>query len=132
MIVRKSSRLVVPPPPEGVWRLPDHLDVFPAPPRTDGALPWCFPDHTMLPEQDGQPVRNTLEPVQSQLLTESIRPWLNTLHPDGQYVIGQDLGIFWKLLAPPDTVRGSITPDWFYVRDVPPNIDGKVRRSYVM
>lgn len=89
-----------------------------------------LPDHTQLPESDGTFVKNFQEHPQSILLTTSIRSTLNALHPDGQYAIGQDCGIYWRLTDPPE--RGAEAPDWFYVPNVPPLIDGQVRRSYVM
>lgn len=89
-----------------------------------------LPDHTQLPESDGTFVKNFQEHPQSVLLTTSIRPVLDALHPDGQYVIGQDCGIYWRLTAPPE--RGAEAPDWFYVPNVPPRVDGEYRRSYVM
>jgi Uma2 family endonuclease len=61
---------------------------------------------------------NFQEHPQSLLLTSSIYPILNQLHPDGQYVIGQDSGIYWRLTEPPE--RGCEAPDWFYVPNVPP------------
>ncbi|MDY7020174.1 MAG: Uma2 family endonuclease, partial [Cyanobacteriota bacterium] len=88
-----------------------------------------FPDHTQLPESDGTFVKNFQEHPQSILLTESIRPILDQLHPDEQYAIGQDCGIYWRLTEPPE--KGAIAPDWFYVPNVPPTIDG-IRRSYVL
>jgi len=84
----------------------------------------------MLPDKDGLPVNNTMEPPQSQLLTETIRPELQRLHPDGHFLIGQDLGVYWRLTDPP--LRGSIAPDWMYVPGVPPRLRGLMRRSYVM
>ncbi|MGF1495369.1 MAG: Uma2 family endonuclease [Elainellaceae cyanobacterium] len=89
-----------------------------------------LPDHTQLPETDGTFVKNFQEHPQSLLLTDSIRPVLDALHPDGQYAIGQDCGIYWRLTDPPE--RGAEAPDWFYVPQVPPLLDGKRRRSYVM
>ncbi|MCG8352853.1 MAG: Uma2 family endonuclease, partial [Chloroflexales bacterium] len=89
-----------------------------------------LPDHTQLPETDGTFVKNFQEHPQSILLTVSIRPILDRRHPDGQYAIGQDCGIYWRLTDPPE--RGAVAPDWFYVPNVPPLLDGKVRRSYVM
>ena len=104
-----------------------------------------FPDHTQLPESDGtfvsQPlaevpsvvrtgVKNWQEHPQSILLTDSITPVLKQLNPDGQYCIGQDLGIYWRLTDPPE--RGAEAPDWFYVGNVPPLLDGITRRSYVL
>lgn len=89
-----------------------------------------LPDHTQLPESDGTFVKNFQEHPQSLLLTSSIRPVLNQLHPDGQYAIGQDCGIYWRLTEPLE--RGAEAPDWFYVPHVPPLLEGKVRRSYVL
>ncbi|NJL00250.1 MAG: Uma2 family endonuclease [Spirulinaceae cyanobacterium SM2_1_0] len=89
-----------------------------------------LPDHTQLPETDGTFVKNFQEHPQSLLLTDSICPVLDTLHPTGQYAIGQDCGIYWRLVEPLE--RGAEAPDWFYVPDVPPLLDGKRRRSYVL
>lgn len=88
-----------------------------------------FPDHTQLPESDGTFVKNFQEHPQSILLTDSIKLTLDKLHPDGQYAIGQDCGIYWRMTEPPE--RGAESPDWFYVPNVPPTIDG-IRRSYVL
>ena len=89
-----------------------------------------LPDHTQLPELDGTFVKNFQEHPQSALLTDSIRPVLDQHHLDGQYAIGQDSGIYWRLTNPPE--RGAEAPDWFYVPNVPPALDGKMRRSYVL
>jgi Uma2 family endonuclease len=89
-----------------------------------------LPDHTQLPESDGTFVKNFQEHPQSILLTTSIQPILDQLHPDGQYAIGQDCGIYWRLTEPLE--QGAEAPDWFYVPEVPPLLDGKMRRSYVM
>jgi Uma2 family endonuclease len=97
-------------------------------PATKTAL--TLPDHTQLPESDGTFVKNFQEHPQSILLTESIRPILERRHPDGQYCIGQDSGIYWRLVDPPE--KGAESPDWFYVSNVPPTLDGKLRRSYVL
>jgi Uma2 family endonuclease len=93
-------------------------------------LTLTLPDHTQLPESDGTFVKNFQEHPQSILLTTSIQPILEALHPDGRYCIGQDSGIYWRLTDPPE--RGAEAPDWFYVPDVPPLVDGKMRRSYVI
>lgn len=90
----------------------------------------ALPDHTQLPESDGAIVQNFQEHPQSILLTDAIRPVLDKLHPDGQYCIGQDSGIYWQFTDPP--LRGCVAPDWFYVPGVPPTLDGQLRRSYVM
>ncbi|WP_089722105.1 Uma2 family endonuclease [Candidatus Entotheonella palauensis] len=89
-----------------------------------------FPDHTQLPESDGTFVKNFQGHPQSMLLTDSIQPVLRRRHPDGQYCIGQDSGIYWRQIQPPE--RGAEAPDWFYVANVPPDLDGVFRRSYVL
>jgi Uma2 family endonuclease len=89
-----------------------------------------LPDHKQLPESDGTFVKNFQEHPQSLLLTSSIRPVLEALHPDGNYAIGQDSGIYWRLTDPLE--RGAEAPDWFYVPNVPPLLNGERRRSYVM
>jgi hypothetical protein len=96
-----------------------------------------LPDHTQLPDKDGVPARNDFEPWQSALLTNTITPRLQQLHPGGRYFVGQDTGIYWRLPEPPEPViRGAIVPDWCYVVDVdpvprPPAGIG-YRRSYVL
>lgn len=89
-----------------------------------------LPDHTHLPESDGTIVQNFQEHPQSILLTDSITPILQQRHPDGQYCIGQDSGIYWRFTDPP--LDGCKAPDWFYVPNVPPMLAGKIRRSYVL
>lgn len=89
-----------------------------------------LPDHTQLPCEDGTFVKNFQEHPQSILLTSAIRPVLDQIHADGQYTIGQDSGIYWRLTEPPQ--RGAEAPDWFYVPNVPPLLNGKGRRSYVL
>ncbi|MCY7333155.1 MAG: Uma2 family endonuclease, partial [Pseudanabaena sp. CAN_BIN31] len=49
-----------------------------------------LPDHTQLPESNGEFVKNFQEHPQSVLLTDAIAPTLDHLHPDGNYCIGQD------------------------------------------
>lgn len=89
-----------------------------------------LPDHTQLPESDGTFVKNFQEHPQSILLTDSITPLFQQRHPDGDYCIGQDCGIYWRLTDPPE--RGAESPDWFYVPNVPTTLNGVVRRSYVL
>ncbi|MBD2504831.1 Uma2 family endonuclease [Anabaena azotica] len=96
-----------------------------------------LPDHTQLPDSDGTFVfakrvadKNWQEHPQSILLTDSIEPVIQTLHPDGHYCIGQDMGIYWRLTDPPE--KGATAPDWFFVPNVPPTLSGKTRRSYVL
>ncbi|AFY45159.1 Uma2 family endonuclease [Nostoc sp. PCC 7107] len=88
-----------------------------------------LPDHTQLPDSDGNFVKNFQEHPQSILLTDSILPRLQEIHPDGYYCIGQDSGIYWRLTDPPE--KGAEAPDWFYVPNVPPSLNGEFRRSYV-
>ncbi|AFZ56302.1 Uma2 family endonuclease [Anabaena cylindrica FACHB-243] len=96
----------------------------------DIAIPPQFPDHTQLPESDGTFVKNFQEHPQSIIITDSIIQTLQTLHPDGQFCIGQDCGIYWRETEPPE--KGTVAPDWFYVPDVSPRLEGKIRRSYVL
>jgi Uma2 family endonuclease len=100
-------------------------------------FPTQLPDHTQLPCEDGNFVfakraggKNFQEHPQSILLTDSINSVLQQLHPDGLYAIGQDCGIYWRLTDPPE--KGAEAPDWFYVANVPPMLNGKFRRSYVL
>jgi Uma2 family endonuclease len=87
-------------------------------------------DHKQLPDSDGTFVKNFQEHPQSIVLTSSIEPVLQKLHPDGRYCIGQDSGIYWRLIEPPE--KGAEAPDWFYVPNVSPLLDGEYRRSYVL
>lgn len=96
---------------------------------TATGMPPAFPDHTQLPDEDGTFVKNFQEHPQSIILTDSIGPVVERLHPDGQYAIGQDCGIYWRETDPPE--RGAEAPDWFYVPNVPATLDG-FRRSYVL
>ncbi|MEA5476111.1 Uma2 family endonuclease [Pseudanabaena galeata UHCC 0370] len=89
-----------------------------------------LPDHKQLPDSDATFVKNFQEHPQSIVLTSSITPILEKLHPDGRYCIGQDSGIYWRLMEPPE--KGAEAPDWFYVPNVPPMLDGEYRRSYVL
>jgi Uma2 family endonuclease len=93
-------------------------------------LPPAFGDHTQLPDSDGTFVKNFQEHPQSLILTDSIGRILQQRHPDGQYAIGQDCGIYWRETEPAE--KGAEAPDWFYVPNVPPNLDGQIRRSYVL
>ena len=92
--------------------------------------PPTFPDHNQLPSEDGTFVKNFQEHPQSIILTDSIGPILEQIHPDGDYAIGQDCGIYWRETDPPE--QGAEAPDWFYVPGVPSLLDGKIRRSYVL
>jgi Uma2 family endonuclease len=101
-----------------------------SPPQTSYPNKFSLPDHKQLPESDGTFVKNFQEHPQSIILTSSIEPILQELHPDGRYCIGQDSGIYWRLIEPPE--KGSEAPDWFYVPNVSPLLDGEYRRSYVL
>jgi|688.fasta_scaffold68294_5 Uma2 family endonuclease len=101
-----------------------------SPPQTSYPNKFSIPDHKQLPESDGTFVKNFQEHPQSIILTSSIEPILQELHPDGRYCIGQDSGIYWRLIEPPE--KGSEAPDWFYVPNVSPLLDGEYRRSYVL
>jgi Uma2 family endonuclease len=101
----------------------------PTPQLTDTA-PISLPDHQQLPESDGTFVKNFQEHPQSIVLTTSIEPVLQKLHPDGRYCIGQDSGIYWRLTEPLE--KGAESPDWFYVPNVAPLLNGEYRRSYVL
>src|SRR6476469_4654499 len=93
--------------------------------------PAGWPDHTQLPESDGTFVKNFQEHPQSIILTDSLGPVLQRLHPDGRYCIGQDSGIYWRETEPPE--QGAEAPDWFYVPNVSRRPEqGKYRRSYVL
>ena len=94
------------------------------------ASPITLPDHKQLPDSDGTFVKNFQEHPQSIVLTSSIAPVLEKLHPDGRYCIGQDSGIYWRMMEPPE--KGAEAPDWFYVPNVSPLLDGEYRRSYVL
>ena len=61
---------------------------------TSTDLPTLLPDHTQLPESDSTFVKNFQEHPQSILLTDSLQSVLHQLHPDNQYCIGQDSGIY--------------------------------------
>lgn len=45
------------------------------------------------------------------LRTDCIEPVIQQLHPDGNYAIGQDCGIYGQQTNPPE--KGVKAPDWF-------------------
>jgi Uma2 family endonuclease len=98
--------------------------------QTDPLLMGPLPDHTQLPFEDGTFVKNSLEHPQSLVLTDSLKPVLAELYPEGEYFIGQDCGIYWRLTEPRE--KGAVSPDWYLVPDVPPQLGGQQRRSYVL
>lgn len=89
-----------------------------------------LPDHTQLPDRDGAIVINFQEHDQSNLLKDCLLPRLREIHPDGQFAVGADCGIYWRYTDP--VLDGCKAPDWFYVPGVPPMLNGEVRRSYVL
>jgi len=89
-----------------------------------------LPTHLDLPHPDDKPVENTYQPEQSAMLTAALTPHLDRLHPDGNYFIGQDCGIYWENTKLP--LDGCKCPDWYYVPNVPHTLDDTWRRSYVM
>jgi Uma2 family endonuclease len=89
-----------------------------------------LPDHNQLPDKDGVPVRNSLEPWQSALLSETLEPMLRQTYTDGNYFIGQDCDIYWEKTDP--AALGCKAPDWYLVPEVPRLLDGLMRRSYVL
>ncbi len=104
-------------------------------PQSTPTVDWGsrLPDHTQLPDHDGNFVKNYQEPPQGDLLTDSLLPVLKELHPDGNYCIGRDSGIYWRLPDPPETPeKGAEAPDWCYIPNVPATIAGQLRRSYVL
>jgi hypothetical protein len=95
-----------------------------------------LPGHLDLPDTDGLPLENSIEQIQNLLLTDSLLSILNELHPDGQYFIGHDVGIYFYLDPTDplkDPLKGCRAPDWFYVPNTSPvAADGDDRRSYVL
>lgn len=77
---------------------------------TPSALGSTLPDHTQLPESDGSFVKNFQEHPQSIILTDSIKPVLQTRHPEANYCIGHDCGVYWRLIDPPEkgAIAGSV------------------------
>jgi Uma2 family endonuclease len=91
-----------------------------------------MPTHLDLPDSDGMPVENALQQPQTALLNDAMRPWLEAhVHPDRQYFIGTDVGIYWQWTKD-NPLRGCKSPDWYYVPGVPALRDGRPRLSYVL
>jgi Uma2 family endonuclease len=88
------------------------------------------PDHLALPCTDGSIVNNSQEHPQSEMLNDTLFPVLEKLFPGPRFAVGCDAGIYWKWTQPP--LAGCKAPDWFLVPNVPPMLDGQMRRSYVM
>ncbi len=94
------------------------------------AIKPAMPDHTQLPCEDGTFKKSFQETPQSILLTGAVEPHLAQLHPQGDYALGCDSGIYFRLTDPP--LAGCKSPDWFYVPAVFQMLDGQFRRSYVL
>ncbi|HEY3788389.1 MAG TPA: Uma2 family endonuclease, partial [Urbifossiella sp.] len=86
--------------------------------------------HLDLPHTDDKPVESAYQPLQAWLLSGCLIPHLNQLHPKGDYFIGTDTGIYWKLTRPREA--GCRAPDWYFIPNVPRTLDGLLRRSYVL
>ena len=81
-----------------------------------------LPDHTQLPCKDGIPARSSFEAPQFSLLSSALAPFLLQWHSNGDYFIGCDVGIYWRLTEPP--LLGAKAPDWYYVPGVPRRLKG--------
>jgi Uma2 family endonuclease len=104
-----SAIATIPNPPPAPLKLPTHLD---------------------LPDTDGKPVDNTYQPMQWEILRQSIEPQMQRLHPDGQFLVAVDHGIYFQNTHPP--LNGCRAPDLMIVEGVPPVLpDYPYRRSYV-
>ena len=90
----------------------------------------ALPDHTQLPDTDGSISDNSLAHSQSNRLTGSLRPKLLKLHPDGQFFVASDVGIYFRFTEP--VLAGCKSPDWYYVPGVGQMLNGRYRRSYVL
>lgn len=90
----------------------------------------ALPTHLDLPCSDGIPAEYSYQPFQSALLTSAFVPFFDQMHPEGDYFVGADQGIYWMLTENP--MSGCRAPDWFFVPGVPRMLDGEMRRSYVL
>jgi Uma2 family endonuclease len=88
-----------------------------------------LPDHNSLPFKDDAVVSDYSEHPQSWLLSTCLAPLLQRMYPDN-FSIGQDSYIYWDVTNPP--TLGAKAPDWFLVLGVPPLLQGKFRKSYVL
>lgn len=87
-------------------------------------------DDAQLPDKDDAIANNYQEHPQSALLTTSLTPRLLQIQPDGQFSIGEDCGIYYRYAMP--FLSGCRSPDWSCVLGVPPTLNGRIRRSYVL
>jgi len=92
---------------------------------------FVVPTEDDLPFKDGR-MRNFTETAQTLLLTECARPTLDMIHTDGNYLVGADSAIYYRMANPFDQSR-CLAPDWFYVPGVAQtNAQGGRRKSYLM
>ena len=89
-----------------------------------------WPDHMGLPDKDDSIVHNHHEHSQSNILTESFHPRLCELHPNSNFLVAADMGIYFDYTDP--VLDGCRSPDWYYVPGVPGMLKGRSRRSYVL
>ena len=101
------------------------MSIAQEPPRRVG-----LPTHLDLPHTDDKPVENEYQPLQGMLLRSCLTPHIVELHPDGDYFIGMDCGIYFSNTAAP--LDGCRAPDFYFVPNVPALLDDVMRRSYVM
>ena len=87
-------------------------------------------NHLNLPCTDDKPVDNYYQPLQAWLLSGSIGPHCEQLFPNGDFSMGSNSGIYWKLTK--KRLDGCKAPDWFFVPNVPKMLGGELRRSYVL
>lgn len=89
-----------------------------------------YPTHLDLPHTDDQPVENEYQPIQTWLLLDTLNSHLSEIHPEKNYFLGADCGIYFKRTTPP--LQGCLAPDFYYVPGVPKFLDGDRRKSFVM
>lgn len=71
--------------------------------------------------------------LQSMFLSETLRPVLQRLHPDGQYLMGgRDCKLIWNPAAESgQRAHISLSPGWFYIPQIPPRLNDKAS-SYAL
>ncbi len=104
-------------------------------PTEEELLTMHWPTEAELPCNEDNFVRNYHESPQSSLITDCLSPLLQQRHPNGDFSVGHDVGIYWRLPREGEVPqRGAICPDWFYVPGVSQMVEGerRMKRSYVM
>ena len=89
------------------------------PPAENGELPIHLPDHLELPDENGEIVENFREQPQGELLDQAIWPIIDQLHPNRDFALGHDCGIYWRLTDPPLS-EGPFAPTGFTCPVFPP------------